>query len=531
MRINRLIEMIMILINKEQVTVKYLSDHFGVSRKTIYGDLDILLTSGIPVSYGDNHKGLVRIVAGFDFHSKYRVSNDSKEVKDVTYYKKYVNNEEHIKELVKDWEYFKSNRLDEANKTINSTIFHSWIRSQNAGVPVYAVDSDNIVKPEFLNQYNLKSLVQEDDVQLFCALIESIGWYVCIYDTQNKLNYIINPINQYERLFPHIGYSKDASESKIGTNASVIAMLDEKPTLLYGPENYSKALHETSIVAVPIYENQLLSGTFVVVFLHQNVNKDIVPLATAMTRLYENMVLNYHGVNQENEAILYGHGPRFFDKDQVKLYGRSKQWFDIINLANNLSILDQDFIIFGEKGVGKETLARYIHQHSARNYGPCLTIDFNQITVKEQKKIIFGMENGESGLIEDCQGGLLIIKNIGSVAPVLKKGFYEFLKNKRMRRIGSKKYRKYDIRVCLCMISYNPQGIEDVIPLAGLNMPPLRKRKEDVFAIVENYMVNYFKEHQYSKRDVREFIDDIDESIINGNAKSLISHLDKKMKL
>ncbi len=47
------------------MTVRLLSEHFDVSRKTIYKDLEVLITSGIPVIYGENASGNVEILEGF----------------------------------------------------------------------------------------------------------------------------------------------------------------------------------------------------------------------------------------------------------------------------------------------------------------------------------------------------------------------------------------------------------------------------------------------------------------------------------
>lgn len=65
MQINRLFEIIMILLNKEMVTAKELAQHFGVSTRTIYRDIDTLSLSNIPIYTNKGSKGGIRILPQF----------------------------------------------------------------------------------------------------------------------------------------------------------------------------------------------------------------------------------------------------------------------------------------------------------------------------------------------------------------------------------------------------------------------------------------------------------------------------------
>ncbi len=65
MQINRLLEIVMILLHKENITAKELAERFGVSTRTIYRDIDALSLANIPIYTNKGNKGGIRILPGF----------------------------------------------------------------------------------------------------------------------------------------------------------------------------------------------------------------------------------------------------------------------------------------------------------------------------------------------------------------------------------------------------------------------------------------------------------------------------------
>ncbi len=89
MRINRLLQLIIYLMSNQNVTVRQLSERFGVSRKTIYKDLEVLITSGIPVVYGEDMSGRVEILeGGFDVFKAFKSSSEKVRSEEAKVYKK-----------------------------------------------------------------------------------------------------------------------------------------------------------------------------------------------------------------------------------------------------------------------------------------------------------------------------------------------------------------------------------------------------------------------------------------------------------
>jgi predicted DNA-binding transcriptional regulator YafY len=69
MKINRLLEIIVILLNRETVTAKDLADRFGVSTRTVYRDIDALSSASVPVYTNKGNSGGISIMEGYT-HNK-----------------------------------------------------------------------------------------------------------------------------------------------------------------------------------------------------------------------------------------------------------------------------------------------------------------------------------------------------------------------------------------------------------------------------------------------------------------------------
>lgn len=534
MRINRLVETIMLLVNKKNITVKYLSEYFKVSRKTIYGDLDILLTSGIPINYGDNNKGLVTILSSFDFHKKF-ISKEERpdEIQNYDYYQKYKNNDQYLNYTKEMWDNFINKRSD-GLKDLDASVFHSWMRSQAYKVPIYTIDADNLVKAEDISKYDLCLLTEDKDVKLFCDLMAAVGWYVSIYTPECKLKYIINRVQEYDRIFPRLGYSIDVNESKLGTNAIAVSLLEERLTLIYGTQHYNKLYHEISSISTPIYKDGKLYAAFNVTFIHTDINPDVQMLVKAVARLYEKLVLKNFERDPGVEHILMGKGDKFYEKDKTELMGASKLWYDLMMLADSLSVIEQDFMIIGERGGGKESLGRYIHENSIRKFAPCLTVDFLGMGLNKQKALMFGSENhlDEPGLMEAAHGGSLIIKHPEAMHEDLKKRWINCLSHKKIKRIGSKTWKTFDVRLILCFEANTGHANADIssaLPLATLSIPPIKRREEDSEAIILAMMKETFKRKKMTKAAITNFVHHAQNHHLNESVGGLKKYLLNKI--
>lgn len=522
MRINRLIEMMVIIIEKKGTTVKYLSDYFSVSRKTIYGDLDILLTSGIPVVYGDG-SGVISIVEGYDLLKNF--SPKTKEIKDekVLYYK-YHDNEKNVKYTLEKWEDFVAKR-QKGDIGIDSATFNSWIRCQHNNTPIYDIDTDNLVAPEELSKYSHvgQNLLDADGLELFSKIIGRIKWYGQVYDVNRNLVAIINLMDNYERLYPRLGYSRSVSEEKVGTNSVDLALREQKTMMILGPEHYNKAFHDVCNISSPLYKNNELFGVLNFTFVHVNVNPQAEKLVSSFARLFEGMVLGRFAIDKSKERILHGNDEDIYKRDKKNLVGKSAKWKTIMKLCDNISLLDCNVSIKGESGVGKVSIGKHIHHQSTRKYGPCIVLDLAKVREVDHREKLFGSDK-HKGVIEEAQSGTLILKNVSVLSKKNQQALAYFLENDKIRRIASKNWVMFDVKVIICQSKHEKAFDEKILasyPLVEITIPDLASRQEDFEAIVEATMGEYFKAKSYTKMDEREFIENMKRKNIDGSVAGL----------
>lgn len=230
MKINRLLQVIIYLMSNKNTTVRQLSERFDVSRKTIYRDLEVLITSGIPVVYGEDMSGHVEILEGFDIFNAFKNSSKNKQISDEgKVFKRYVNNDAYVEKVGLIWDAFTKNMRPDVTE-LREEILYSWIRCQKNGVSTHEVDPSNLLIPEDVANYDIVNAMGKDNPNaiLFSNVLKEINWYGCICDKKGRLKYLINPMKDYDVIYPQVGYNIDADESIIGTNGVSIAIEEIK---------------------------------------------------------------------------------------------------------------------------------------------------------------------------------------------------------------------------------------------------------------------------------------------------------------
>jgi DNA-binding NtrC family response regulator len=176
---------------------------------------------------------------------------------------------------------------------------------------------------------------------------------------------------------------------------------------------------------------------------------------------------------------------------------RSEAMKEIVERALAVADRDTTVLIEGETGTGKEVLSRAIHAHSRRSSGPFVAVNCSGLNPNLVESELFGHEAGaftgadrrHKGRLEVAGGGTLLIDEVDDLAPELQVRLLRFLEDRTFERVGSSKTLQGDVRV-MCATKKNLQAQvesgafrEDLyyrINTVVINIPPLRKRKEDV---------------------------------------------------
>ncbi len=189
-------------------------------------------------------------------------------------------------------------------------------------------------------------------------------------------------------------------------------------------------------------------------------------------------------------------------KNKNEFLGSSEALTKVLNIADKAAKTDASVLLLGESGVGKEVFASYIHKNSPRAKKPFVAINMAAIPENLIESELFGFEKGaftdaseaKAGQFELANGGTLFLDEIGEMPYGVQAKLLRALQEKEVRRLGSSKAIKIDIRVVSATNANLDTKIkegefrEDLyyrLNTIPLNIPPLRERKEEILEIAE----------------------------------------------
>jgi two-component system nitrogen regulation response regulator GlnG len=158
-------------------------------------------------------------------------------------------------------------------------------------------------------------------------------------------------------------------------------------------------------------------------------------------------------------------------------------------------------LISGETGVGKELVARALHDAGPRRDGPWVAVNVAEIKSETAASVLFGHVRGaftgasqdHDGLFVRADGGTLFLDEIGEMAPDVQAMLLRVLETGEVQRLGDRRVRKVDVRV----VAATDQDLEErgnlrtplLYRLAGyqVRVPPLRHRLEDLGMLLRHF--------------------------------------------
>ncbi|MBU0755054.1 MAG: sigma-54-dependent Fis family transcriptional regulator [Planctomycetes bacterium] len=182
------------------------------------------------------------------------------------------------------------------------------------------------------------------------------------------------------------------------------------------------------------------------------------------------------------------------------IVAKSPKMQQMVDLAQRVAKVDATVLITGESGVGKELIARLIHDESTRAAGPFIAVNCGAITETLLESELFGHKRGaftgaasdRPGLFEAANRGTLLLDEIGDVSPGMQVKLLRVLQEREIRRIGENKNRPVNVRVLAATNRDLAHGVaEDTfrqdlyyrLKVVELYVPPLRDRRDDILPL------------------------------------------------
>lgn len=199
-----------------------------------------------------------------------------------------------------------------------------------------------------------------------------------------------------------------------------------------------------------------------------------------------------------------GNGTRY---NFTNLIGDSEATRQLIKEAQKIAWLDNNVLIVGETGTGKEVFAQSIHNHGKKHKEPFIGINCAAIPENLLEGILFGTVKGaytgamdRSGLFEDARGGTLFLDELNSMPVSMQTKLLRVLQERKVNRVGGSEFVPVKCRV-VCAMNEDPLKLisegklrQDLYYRIGglsLYISPLRERPEDVRGLTRFFIQKY----------------------------------------
>ena len=260
------------------------------------------------------------------------------------------------------------------------------------------------------------------------------------------------------------------------------------------------------------------------------------PFSLAEMRLVIHKELDVRNLREENRSLREALGKRY---SHPNIVARSAKMQEVLATVERVASTNSTVLLGGESGVGKDLIARAIHEKSRRASGPFIKINSTAIPENLLESELFGYEKGaftgagasKPGKFEMADKGTLFLDEIGDVPPATQVKLLRVLQEREFERLGGTRTIKVDVRLIAATNRDLREALEqgtfredlyyrlNVVPI---DIAPLRERKEDIPDLVHLFIKQFCGE---SRRDIENITPQAMQILVNyhwpGNVREL----------
>src|ERR1700716_1313541 len=229
------------------------------------------------------------------------------------------------------------------------------------------------------------------------------------------------------------------------------------------------------------------------------------PFSLAEMRTVIHKELDVHNLREENRSLREALGKRYAHPNIV---AQSPKMQEVLATMERVAPTNSTVLLGGETGVGKDLIARAIHQKSRRASGPFIKINSSAIPENLLESELFGYEKGaftganasKPGKFELADKGTLFLDEIGDVPSAIQVKLLRVLQEREFERLGGTRTVKVDVRLIAATNRDLRAALEEgtfredlyyrlnVVPI---DIPPLREHKEDIPDLVNHFLARF----------------------------------------
>jgi DNA-binding NtrC family response regulator len=200
------------------------------------------------------------------------------------------------------------------------------------------------------------------------------------------------------------------------------------------------------------------------------------------------------------------------ERDPAIIWGQSKAMLELKKTINKIAPTDTNILVTGENGTGKELIARYIHQKSARMGNAFIKVDMGTLNENIFESEMFGHVKGgftdarenRTGRFELANEGTLFMDEIGNLPLTLQAKMLSAIQDRTIQKVGSNEDIHFDARIITAtnknidLMVKNNQFRQDLLyrlKTIHISIPPLRERKEDIPSLADFFLDKYSRKY------------------------------------
>jgi len=254
--------------------------------------------------------------------------------------------------------------------------------------------------------------------------------------------------------------------------------------------------------------------------------------------------LNLHRAIRQDRELLVRENLSLKEKldgryHRHQIIGQSKAMQEVYWSIERVALSSATVLLLGESGTGKELVARAVHDASPRKDKPFIKVNCAALPENLLESELFGHEKGaftgavvaRIGRFEQADGGTLFLDEIGELPLPLQAKLLRVLQEQQFERLGgSRRTQSVDVRI----IAATNVNLEQAVALGNfrndlyyrlnvvpLNLPPLRKRRDDIQLLLDHFLRLSNKRNNKTLRMSRDFLDFLTGYDWPGNVREL----------